>query len=151
MKRLFVATVMLQLLVIGAVMIEKETLLRTGQTIRLDLQPRDPRSLLQGDYVILNYPTLRAVGGQGKVRVVLERDPARDIYEYARVAQAGEALEPDEVLLTGFATLRGGVDFGIGQYFIPAGTGLDLERTLRTATLKVSRRGDAMVVSVSAE
>lgn len=32
-----------------------ERIINTGQTIRFEITPRDPRSLIQGDYMVLNY------------------------------------------------------------------------------------------------
>ena len=39
----------------------KEAIIREGSTVLLRLAPRDPRSLLQGDYMALNYAMIGAV------------------------------------------------------------------------------------------
>ena len=47
--------VVVQIVIVAVLIASKETLLRTGQTVKLELAPLDPRSLMQGDYVRLNY------------------------------------------------------------------------------------------------
>ena len=37
---------------------ERQGLLRNGRTVYLELAPVDPRSLLQGDYMALNYAVM---------------------------------------------------------------------------------------------
>ena len=50
---------LLRLLPVGGYLnlgiLSKESLKANGETILLELAPRDPRSLLQGDYMALNY------------------------------------------------------------------------------------------------
>lgn len=46
-------------LVISCLVIQKENLLQNGRSIFLKLAPVDPRSLIQGDYMILDYETIR--------------------------------------------------------------------------------------------
>ena len=54
-KMAFLAVVLLQLLVLGGMVVRQQQLLATGTKVLLECEPRDPRSLFQGDYVILNY------------------------------------------------------------------------------------------------
>ena len=72
-------TIVVQLLIVTALIASKEILLRTGQTVKLELAPLDPRSLLQGDYVRLNYkisqlPSEVAFGDNYRVQLVLHPD-----------------------------------------------------------------------------
>ena len=59
------------LLLFGAVLVfggvnwqiaNKERLRANGQTVYLELAPIDPRSLMQGDYMALNFAVARAIG-----------------------------------------------------------------------------------------
>ncbi|HZI10775.1 MAG TPA: GDYXXLXY domain-containing protein [Myxococcus sp.] len=43
--------------------IQKEYVLATGQPVLLELAPRDPRSLMQGDYMVLDYAISRQQAG----------------------------------------------------------------------------------------
>jgi len=48
-------SLLLVLVVVNLAIYEKEQTLSSGQTVLLQLAPVDPRSLLQGDYMALNY------------------------------------------------------------------------------------------------
>lgn len=55
-------------LVVGVVLgliIQKERVLSDGQQVFLELAPVDPRSLMQGDYMRLDYAVAREVDAQG--------------------------------------------------------------------------------------
>jgi uncharacterized membrane-anchored protein len=52
------------LLVLGVVDVSialKERVKRTGEVVLLELGPRDPRSLMQGDYMALDFPLSRGI------------------------------------------------------------------------------------------
>lgn len=144
--RFLMTALALQMIALVAVIADKEYTLATGATVRLRLAPRDPRSLLQGDYIILAYPKLSRLNApDGRVQVVLAPE-GEGFHELDRIYQ-GEELKEGEVLLTG-RVRYGEADFGIGQYFVPAGTGRELERKARVARVTISGRGDAIVVGV---
>lgn len=52
---LVLVVALVQSAVLGYMIWDRVTLLRTGQEVVLDVVPVDPRSLFRGDYVILNY------------------------------------------------------------------------------------------------
>ena len=144
MKR-FVIIVALQLALIVGLVAERESTLRHGRVVRLRLAPVDPRALLQGDYVILRYVDLpRASDHRGRIAVVLGPKSGA-VYGYRRDAASGEVLEGDEVLLSGRVDRLGRVDFGVGQFFVAAGTGREVEREARFAWLRVAPSGEALV------
>jgi len=145
--KLFIAAVFLQVLLFVGVIGQKEHLLRTGTVIRMKLAPKDPRSLLQGDYVVLRYATLqrRALGKDSILRVVLALDPKDGFHKFARRYQDGEELKDGEVLLRGRRDYRGRPQFGIESFFVPVGTGGEVERTMKAARMRVSKSGDALV------
>lgn len=85
----------------------KEQVIAQGQKIYVPLAPRDPRSLMQGDYMALNFDFPSAIRQQleedsprlnSLVQVVAKLD-ARGVAEVLRVAQSGEALAAGELLL----------------------------------------------------
>jgi uncharacterized membrane-anchored protein len=47
---------------------QKEQLLKDGATVLLELAPRDPRSLMQGDYMVLRYHVANDIGKAVKER-----------------------------------------------------------------------------------
>ena len=99
-------TIVVQLLIVTALIASKEILLRTGQTVKLELAPLDPRSLLQGDYVRLNYkisqlPSEVAFGDNYRVQLVLHPDE-NGVSQFKEVYNKDKRLAPSEVVITGW-------------------------------------------------
>ncbi|SDO10965.1 Uncharacterized membrane-anchored protein [Paenibacillus sp. yr247] len=147
--------VLLQVLAMSLQIGKSEWLLTHGQLIKLQLQPLDPRSLIQGDYVRLRYtisePPIfedknQDAASKGKISVVLAPNSATGVYEYSRVYTKGETLAPREVRLNGTKMGYKGIEYGIETYFVPEGTGRDVERDAKFAEVKVSAGGDAILV-----
>ncbi|MBA2942090.1 GDYXXLXY domain-containing protein [Paenibacillus sp. CGMCC 1.16610] len=154
-NRLLIAVlVLLQIAAMSIQIGKSEWLLSHGQLIKLQLEPLDPRSLIQGDYVRLRYTISEPpisdmknddVTSKKKISVVLAPNTATDVYEFKRVYTKGEELAPGEVRMNG--TRRGyeGIDYGIENYFIPEGTGRTYEQNAKFAEVKVSAGGDAIL------
>ena len=120
----------------------KEYRLQTGTTVVLQTVPVDPRSLLQGDFAILRYRISTLPGylsnlGQGSTAYVIlvERD---DVWTAVRHTISKPSL--DEVFIKGRVDAGGELDFGIGTYFVPEGTGHIIEQA-RDVKVKVSVSG----------
>ncbi|RBP02472.1 GDYXXLXY domain-containing protein [Rossellomorea aquimaris] len=143
---------------IGYQVYSNETLLQNGETIVLELQPVDPRSLLQGDYVELNYTISQledtSIDDNGSITIVLRKN-AQGIHEYSGVHSfngkwnASYEKKPGDVLLNGKVTSSwdnsAQVTYGIEHFFIPEGTGLDVEGKVKAAVVKVSDKGDGIL------
>ena len=146
-------TIVVQLLIVTALIASKEILLRTGQTVKLELAPLDPRSLLQGDYVRLNYkisqlPSEVALGDNYRVQLVLHPDE-NGVSQFKEVYNKDKRLAPSEVVITGWRRGdRNRLSYGIESYFDPEGTGLDVERSAKYGIVKVNKHGDAMLDSL---
>ena len=108
----------------------KEAALRTGTEVVLQTVPVDPRSLLQGDYAILDYeiaalpPFMQDHLVGSSVYVVLKEET--DVWRAARYYGA-DRFVIGEVFIKGRVDRRGHADFGIGTYFVPEGTGHIIE------------------------
>ncbi|MNC02910.1 hypothetical protein D3C75_502950 [compost metagenome] len=146
--------VLLQVSVMSAQIWRSEGLLANGRSIKLELAPVDPRSLLQGDYVVLSYTIsrpeweeaqLKELEEDAKVTLVLAPD-AGGVYRLDRLYEAGSPLKEEEVLIRGKWDGYRSFDYGIEHYFVPEGTGIGLERQVRYAEVKVSAKGDAILV-----
>ncbi|MBU9706108.1 GDYXXLXY domain-containing protein [Paenibacillus sp. AK121] len=149
---LIAIVIVLQLGIIGYQTARSETLLATGTSVKLKLAPIDPRSLLQGDYVALNYdvstpPSKNSLQekdwNRGKVKVVLTPN-SQGVYIADRLYQDGEKLAHHEIVLNG--QWNGSrILYGIENYFIPEGTGRTVEQNAHYAYIRVSRNGDALL------
>ncbi|MEC0181267.1 GDYXXLXY domain-containing protein [Paenibacillus peoriae] len=151
---LITIVIVLQLGIISYQTVRNETLLATGASVKLKLAPVDPRSVLQGDYVILNYdistppsssmtPLQEKDWKRGKVKVVLSPG-SQGVYIANRLYQDGEKLANHEIVLNGqWDGSR--IQYGIENYFIPEGTGRTVEQNAHYAYIRVSRNGDALL------
>ncbi|MHA7138128.1 GDYXXLXY domain-containing protein [Rossellomorea arthrocnemi] len=143
---------------IGYQVYSNETLLQNGETIVLELQPVDPRSLLQGDYVELNYTISQledtVIDDNGPITIVLRKN-TQGIHEYSGVYRFNDQWnapyekKPGDVLLNGKVTSSwdnsAQVTYGIEHFFIPEGTGMDVEGKVNAAVVKVSDKGDGIL------
>lgn len=93
----------LTLLVASSAIWQKETLIAQGQPVYVALAPVDPRSLMQGDFMRLNFSVPPALletppsATAERPKVVARRD-ARGVAALHRVARPGEALGEGEFL-----------------------------------------------------
>ena len=130
---------------------DKEYTLRTGTEVVLETVPIDPRSLLQGDFAILGYK-ISDMPANSQIRV------GETVYVSLR--EAGEVWvgldyklrKPSDervVFIKGVVDRPGHLDFGIGTYFVPEGTGRLIERSgdLKVV-VSVDRRGKAVIKDV---
>ena len=97
--------VLLTLLVANGAIWQKENLIAQGTKVFVPLAPVDPRSLMQGDYMRLNFtvindntlPLLADLGGK-RPHMVMKLDP-RGVASAVRLHKADVALAADEMLL----------------------------------------------------
>ncbi|MGG3007710.1 GDYXXLXY domain-containing protein [Geobacillus stearothermophilus] len=142
---------------LGYTVWQKERLLRYGDVVKLELEPVDPRSMLQGDYIRLRYDisTIPSLEGSGRVQVGL-RKGADGVHRLAGVymvngnKRPGYTPQPGDVIITG--TFHGPqVVYGIESYFIPEKTGMARQENVRFAYVRVSESGDALLEAIRAE
>jgi uncharacterized membrane-anchored protein len=83
---------------------QKESIIARGQPVYVELAPVDPRSLMQGDFMRLNFRVpppaadLPVTGTVPRPRMVARRD-ARGVATLQRLHEAGTPLAADEMLL----------------------------------------------------
>ncbi|WP_410512808.1 GDYXXLXY domain-containing protein [Paenibacillus sp. BR2-3] len=155
---LIAIVILVQFGFLGVQAVRSEVLLTTGTTVKLEITPLDPRSLLQGDYIVLNYSIsnppepfateLEDYRGQHKVKVVLSRDD-RGVYVLNRFYKSGEALSDAEVVINGKLNGWGSIRYGIETFFVPEGTGLDVQSKAKFATIRVNAQGDALIEALT--
>src|SRR5690349_5521209 len=98
--------------------------IEAGTLAYLELAPVDPRSLMQGDYMRLDYDIERAMGnGQGDLELngkLVVRLDERQVARFVRI-YAGESLAEGEVLLNYSSPTGFWADIGISSYFFQEG------------------------------
>lgn len=102
---------------------QREQLLTEGRLVLLELAPVDPRSLMQGDYMRLNFALANEAlpmgleTGEGRLIVMLDRNHVAQL----RRRDDGSPLAPGEVAIK--YRIRGGSpNFGTNAYFFEEGS-----------------------------
>jgi uncharacterized membrane-anchored protein len=160
------AVALVQTAVLGWMIWERAHLLATGREVVLEVVPVDPRSLFQGDYVVLGYPMSRVAVPPGTkleheqpLYVTLQKSPDGTFIVAQTNAAPPEATTPDQVVIKGRVqytsepTERGPVQanvlYGIETFFVPEGTGHDLEKLVGerklSALIAVDDDGNAAI------
>ena len=139
--------------VIGLVVFSsvRQVALTQGREVTLQTVPVDPRSLLQGDYAILDYEvaelpeSLREQPVGNTIYVTLRE--CGDVW----CADRHDTRPPDsgEVFIRGHVDDRRRLDFGIGTFFVPEGTGRIVENARDVKVIvSLSASGNAVIKQV---
>ena len=131
----------------------REAALAGGREVVLQTVPVDPRSLLQGDYAILDYEIARLPGHLadtpvgdvvGQVVYVGLREH-RDVW-YANGYFVREVPSRVDLYIRGVIDRPDHLDFGIGTFFVPEGTGGTIERADDVKVVAVLDRNGRAVI-----
>jgi uncharacterized membrane-anchored protein len=148
-KLLIGAALALALVWVGWQAAAKERLAAEGRPVLFELGTVDPRSLIQGDYMILRYRAVESVSWpgepppQGELAVTLGAD---GVVSAARLAAPGEAPGPGEVLVDyhyGGWQARVGPD----SFFFQEGEAATFAAA-RYAELRVGPDGETLLVAL---
>jgi uncharacterized membrane-anchored protein len=159
---LFVTAGLIQVALIAAMVFDRVGILRDGSEVILQTRPVDPRDLLRGDYVVLNYDISSVAAAELKdqptagkhtfVYVKLAPNP-EGFHSAVSVHQDPVPVSAPDVLIRGRVVSgancgvtrlafcdRLQLNYGIERYFVPEGEGLEIEQA----------RGDRRVTIVAA-
>jgi uncharacterized membrane-anchored protein len=129
---------------------KKEELRRNGQPIFLELAPVDPRSLMQGDYMALNFVLAGQITAQLQTtqspppQVILTLDEKRKA-TFSRWPNAN-TLSPNEVRLN-FKLRQGRPWLGTNAFFFEEGTASRYQRA-RFGEFRLNAQGEAILVNL---
>ena len=138
------------LVMINIQIANKQDILENGQTLLLKLAPRDPRSLLQGDYMALRYTMTDAVAQAARAAQISD---GRIVVELAPNNEAGfVALYQGQALAQGQHVLRfrrrgESVRLASDAYFFEEGQ-WQTYADARYGELRVDSHGDAVLVGL---
>ena len=146
-KWIVAAGLVMVLAVLNGMVWQKEKTLREGTTVLLKLAPVDPRSLMQGDYMALNYEIARQVpsgpAARSSGKLVLMPDPD-GVAQFVRV-HGGEAPSPGEILLA--YKHREGIRLGAESFFFQEGQAALYARAVY-GELRVDPEGNSVLVGL---
>jgi len=165
LKRLFIAIIVIQVVFLLGLVGYREAILINGRTAILQTVPVDPRDLFKGEYVSLRYE-ISTLGqnvnnpGEKSYRLYGSFDEGDTAYVtlttvgssnlYLTAVQAGEPHEKADLFIKGRVTSsKDGtitVEYGIEQYFVPEGRGLEIELADDVKVrVKINRSGTAAI------
>ena len=151
MRRALVAGGLLLVLAVpNALVVQKERLLATGTTMLLELAPVDPRSLIQGDYMALDYAISRQMLDSQRVwprtgEVVVALDE-HGVARFVRRHGPGTPLARGEHLLT-YRVRRGRVRVGTDAFHFQEGHARRYQGA-RYGELRVASSGTSVLVGL---
>lgn len=134
---------------------DRETVLANGQQVLLQLRPVDPRSLMQGDYMILRYADVSApdkatsdnMPGRGTVILKLDEN---NVATYSRLDD-GTALQAGEFRMRyKIKTRHGELRYGAESFFFQEGDA-ELYEAARYGVLRVDDEGASVLVGLADE
>jgi len=149
LKIAFWATVAGQIVLLLAFIAVKENTLHTGTSVLLQTVPIDPLSLLQGEYVVLDYeiaelPENRRGAASGTIVYVTLRESPSGLWRASRYSNTKP--DTDQLFIKGTTNERKRLEFGIDTFFIPEGTGHIIERSRDVKVLvAINSNGTAVI------
>ncbi len=147
MRRLLVfAVAVIVLAIVNFQIYQKEQLLAEGTTVLLELAPVDPRSLMQGDYMILDYKIARLFGVAKKDGyLVIERD-TNQVAQFKRMYDDKTPLQANELLLR-FRKRGHRIRLGAESFFFQEGHA-KYYNNARYGELRIAPSGDSVLVGL---
>ncbi|HEX2839904.1 GDYXXLXY domain-containing protein [Hyphomicrobium sp.] len=162
------AVALIQTAALATMVYGRASLLLNGREIVAEVIPVDPRDLFRGDYVILGYTfgtgeirVPKATVQGDKVYVTLKPGTAAGQWEVVSASdKLTEPSDPAQVVLKGIVSYvsappaegelpKASVHYGIESYFVPEGTGRELEQKVRdkkiSALLAVGKSGEVAI------
>ena len=151
MRHMLLASGLLVLLVANVGIWQKEELIAKGTPVFIKLAPVDPRSLMQGDYMALNYeipPIPKALTNMSVLYAVAERNQSGDA-QITRISGPKTALADREFLIKLKYMPRGWTVVSNAWYFTE-GTGKQWENA-KYGEFRVKKDGSALLVGLADE
>ena len=166
---LFALAALIQAGMIATMVYDRVRVLRGGTEVTLQTRPVDPRDLLRGDYVVLNYDISNVAAGalrdqpaDGREVFVKLAPRADGVHEAVSVHVERVPTSGREVLIRGRVTSgatcgndrrvfceRLQLKYGIEQYFVPEGEGRAIESARNQGKVQivaaVTRTGRAAI------
>jgi uncharacterized membrane-anchored protein len=136
------------LLAINMNIYKKEKILNNGKTILLELAPRDPRSIMQGDYMVLSYRIARDLQHkiQNKNGYLVLSISDSNVGEFVRFYSEDKELNDDEVLLR-YRQRDSMLKLGAESFFFQEGHA-GIYQDAKYGELKVSESGESVLVGL---
>ena len=144
-KIVLAANLILVLAFFAFSVVQKETLIAKGTEVLLRLAPVDPRSLMQGDYMALDYEIIREIGYKSKSGYVVVKVGDDRVAEFVRI-QDGKGVNNGEFIIR-YKRHNGRLTVGADNYFFQEGSAKKFENA-KYGLLKVDSDGNSILVGL---
>jgi uncharacterized membrane-anchored protein len=142
------------LYLVNSGIVSAESRIANGTPVYLELAPVDPRSLIQGDYMVLRYSMERDANTAGLRDThrgqVVARIDENNVAHYDRPYAEGETLVENELLINYNTRGGGGVKVGVDSFFFQEGLG-DEYAAARYAEVRITPTGAVMLIDLVGE
>ena len=144
-KIVLAANLILVLAFFAFSVMQKETLIAKGTEILLRLAPVDPRSLMQGDYMALDYEIMREIGYKSKSGYIVVKVDGDRVAEFVRI-QDDQDVNDGEFIIR-YKRNSGRLSVGADNYFFQEGSAKKFENA-KYGLLKVDDDGNSILVGL---
>jgi len=151
MRRILILlTAIVIIMVINGAIYQKEQLRASGTTLLLELAPRDPRSLIQGDYMVLRYQIAEWLEEQHVINshegnLVVEQDN-QHVAHFKSIYSGQTPLAANQHLLH-FRQHDSQIYLGAESFFFQEGQAHYYEKA-RYGELRVNAAGESILIGL---
>lgn len=146
-NRLLLLFSVITLAIFGTIIVQRESLRAEDRTVLLQLAPRDPRSIMQGDYMVLRYSITRNRPDDRKQKkgfvVCREKD---GVAERIRTQKKRTPLADDEFVIQ-YRMVQFDMSIGPDEFFFQEREGGKYARA-RFAKVAVSDEGQISILGL---
>lgn len=135
----------------GYAVIQKEAILNKGRLVLLQLAPVDPRSLMQGDYMSLNYAIAQtserfndSIGSRGFVLLDIDKN---GVGQLVRKTKAIEPTIENQVYIKFYNNRTWNYNIGAESYFFQEGQAEKYEKALYGG-LRIDNKGNSVLIGL---
>ncbi|MBK8392737.1 MAG: GDYXXLXY domain-containing protein [Saprospiraceae bacterium] len=148
---IILANLLILLIYFNTSIFKKEKMLDEGKLLLLELAPVDPRSLMQGDYMSLNYAisTGVAVDSISKRGYCVVKLDSMGVAKRLRIQPEKTPLNDDEWLIA-YHNSAWNMNIGAESYFFQEGTA-DKYAEAKYGGIKVDGQGNSLLIGLYGE
>jgi uncharacterized membrane-anchored protein len=146
---IIIANLAIVLFLFNRSLIQKEQLLANGKLVLLELAPVDPRSLMQGDYMVLRYKVSSGIDRDSisKRGYFVVKSDSVGVGQRVRIQDGTTLINEDELLLNYTVGNRRLVNIGAESYFFEEGQA-DKYSKAKYGALKVDGKGNTLLIGL---
>jgi uncharacterized membrane-anchored protein len=146
---IIIANLVIVLFLFNRSLVQKEELLANGKLILLELAPVDPRSLMQGDYMVLRYKVSSGIDRDSisKRGYFVVKSDSVGVGQRVRIQDGTTPINEDELLLNYTVGNRRLVNIGAESYFFEEGQAGKYSKA-KYGALKVDDQGNTLLIGL---